>query len=123
MFIHPVESLQEVFPFTDKHTQTIAIHPPERAMELADELAFRGIARITEVGRAGRPRPGFAHDGMFPLARLIRYVTIERGVHFKYKFWGIPVEEDDRLFYGRGDDNENPDPMEVWKVYEEMNLK
>ncbi len=123
MFVHPVKSLAEVLPFTDKHTQTVAIHPPERAMELADELAFRGIARITEVGRAGRPRPGFAHDGMFPLARLIRYVTIERGVHFKYKFWGIPVEEDDRLFYGRGEDNENPDPMEVWKVYEEMNLK
>jgi long-chain-fatty-acyl-CoA reductase len=123
MFVHPVESLQEAIPFTDKHTQTIAIYPPERAMELADELAWRGIARITEVGRAGRPRPGFAHDGMFPLARLIRYVTIERGVHFKYKFWGIPVEEDDRLFYGRGEDNENPDPMEVWKVYEEMNLK
>ena len=123
MFVHPVKDLKEAYPFVDKHTQTIALYPPERAMELADELAFRGIARITEVGRAGRPRPGFAHDGMFPLARLIRWVTIERGVAFKYKFWGIPVEEDDRLFYGRGDDTENPDPMEVWKVYEEMNLK
>jgi long-chain-fatty-acyl-CoA reductase len=123
MFIHPVKELAEVLPFIDRHTQTVCVHPPERSMELADELAFRGAARITEVGRAGRPRPGFAHDGMFPLARLVRWVTVERGVKFKYKFWGIPIEEDDRLFYGRGDDSENPDPMEVWKVYEEMNLK
>ena len=50
MFVHPVKNLSEALPFTDKHTQTIAIHPPERATELADELAFRGIARITEVG-------------------------------------------------------------------------
>ena len=123
MFVHPVKDLRKALPFVDKHTQTVAIHPPERAMGLADELAFRGVARITEVGRAGRPRPGFAHDGMFPLARLVRWVTVERGVGFKYKFWGIPVEEDDRLFYGRGEDTDNPDPMEVWKVYEEMNLK
>jgi long-chain-fatty-acyl-CoA reductase len=123
MFVHPVKDLREALPFIDKHTQTVAIHPPERAMELADELAFRGVARITEVGRAGRPRPGFAHDGMFPLARLVRWVTVERGIQFKYKFWGIPKEEDDRLFYGLGDDSENPDPMEVWHVYEEMNLK
>jgi Acyl-CoA reductase (LuxC) len=57
MFIHAVKDLREALPFVDKHTQTVAIHPAERAMELADELAFRGVARITEVGRVGRPRP------------------------------------------------------------------
>ena len=41
---------------------------------------------------------------MFPLPRMVRWVTLERGVKFKYKFWGTPVEEDDRLFYGRGQD-------------------
>jgi len=92
-------------------------------MELADDLARRGVARITEVGRAGRPRPGFAHDGMFPMNRLIRWVTIERGIRFKYKFWGLSPEEDDRLFYGLGQDPEDEDPMLVWKAYEHVNLR
>ena len=67
IYIHPVQDLREALPFVDKHTQTAAVHPPERAMKLADELVRRGVARITELGRVGRPRPGFAHDGMFPM--------------------------------------------------------
>jgi long-chain-fatty-acyl-CoA reductase len=122
-YIHPVNQLREALPFVDKDTQTVAIHPPERARELADDLVRRGVARITEVGRTGRPRPGFAHDGMFPMERLIRWVTIERGIKFKYKFWGLSPEEDDRLFYGRGEEPAEADPMLVWKVYEEVNLR
>lgn len=122
-YIHPVKDLREAFPFINRDTQTVAVHPPERAKELADELAIRGVARITEVGRVGRPRPGFAHDGMFPLSRLIRYVTVERGIGFKYKFWGLSQEEDDRFFYGMGQEVGEEDPMLVWKAYEEVNLK
>jgi long-chain-fatty-acyl-CoA reductase len=123
MYIHPVGHLSEVLPFVNKHTQTVGVHPPARASELAGELARRGVARITEVGRAGRPRPGFAHDGMFPMNRLIRWVTIERGIQFKYKFWGLSPEEDDRLFYGLDQDPEDEDPMLVWKAYEHVNLR
>lgn len=92
-------------------------------MALADELVRRGAARITEIGRVGRPRPGFVHDGMFPMERLVRWVTVERGIKFKYKFWGLSPEEDDRLFYGLGQEPETETPMEVWKAYEEVNLK
>lgn len=123
VYIHPVSSLCEAFPFINKDTQTVAIHPPERAMELADELVRRGVARITEIGRVGRPRPGFAHDGMFPMSRLIRWVTVERGIGFKYKFWALTREEDDRLFYGLGQELAEEDPMLVWKAYEEVNLR
>jgi long-chain-fatty-acyl-CoA reductase len=123
MYIHPVKHLSEALPFVNKDTQTVAIHPPDRCKELADELVRRGAARITEVGRAGRPRPGFAHDGMFPMERLIRWVTIERGIRFKYKFWGLAPEEDDRLFYGLGQDLGEEDPMLVWKAYEAVNLR
>lgn len=114
MFVHPVKDLREALPFVDKHTQTVALHPPDRAMGLADELAFRGVTRITEVGRGGRPRPGVAHDGIFPLSRLVRWVTVERAVHFKYNFCGIPAEEDDQLFCscGCGKDAADPDRMD-----------
>ena len=123
IYIHPVKDLREAFPFINKDTQTAAVHPPERAMKLADELVRRGVARITEVGRVGRPRPGFVHDGMFPMERLIRWVTVERGINFKYKFWALSPEEDDRLFYGLGQETQEEDPMEVWKAYEEVNLR
>jgi long-chain-fatty-acyl-CoA reductase len=123
VYVHPVQDLSEAIPFVNKDTQTVAVHPPERAMELADELVRRGAARITEVGRVGRPRPGFAHDGMFPMSRLVRWVTVERGIGFKYKFWALSREEDDRLFYGMGQESEEENPMTVWKAYEEVNLK
>jgi long-chain-fatty-acyl-CoA reductase len=122
IYIHPVHDLLEALPFIDKDTQTAAVYPPERGLELADEFVRRGVARITEVGRVGRPRPGFAHDGMFPMSRLIRWVTVERGIGFKYKFWALTKEEDDRLFYGLGQESQE-DPMLVWKAYEEVNLK
>jgi long-chain-fatty-acyl-CoA reductase len=122
MYVHPVKDLREALPFITKDTQTVAIHPIERAMAMADELAARGAARITEVGRVGRPRPGFAHDGMYPMARLVRWVTVERGIRFKYKFWGLSPDEDDRLFYGLGQAPEGEDPMFVWRAYEEVNL-
>jgi long-chain-fatty-acyl-CoA reductase len=123
IYIHPVKDLREALPFINKDTQTVAVHPPELALKLADDLVRRGVARITEVGRVGRPRPGFAHDGMFPMERLVRWVTVERGIKFKYKFWGLSPEEDDRLFYGLGQEAKDEDPMEVWKAYEEVNLK
>ena len=123
IYIHPVQNLCEAFLFITKDTQTAAVHPPERAKELADGLVERGVARIAEVGRAGRPRPGFTHDGIHPMERLIRWVTIERGIRFKYKYWGLPPEDDDRLFYGLGQVPEEEDPMHAWKAYEEVNLK
>jgi long-chain-fatty-acyl-CoA reductase len=123
VYIHPVDDLIQAVRYVNKDTQTVAVHPPERASALADALVEQGVSRITEVGRMGRPRPGFAHDGMFPLGRLIRWVTQERGIRFKYKFWGLSPEEDDRLFYGRGEAVENADPMLVWKAYEEVNLR
>lgn len=123
LYIHPVADLREALPFIDRDTQTAAVHPPERAKEMADELARRGVARITEVGRAGRPRPGFAQDGMFPMSRLVRWVTVERGIDFKYRYWGLSREEDDRLFYGLGQEPGTEDPMDVWKAYDSVNLK
>ena len=127
MYIHPVGDLREALPFVNKDTQTVAIHPPERAGELADDLARRGVARIPEVGRSARPRPGFAHDGMFPMQRLIRWVTIERGIKFKYKFWALPPDDDDRLFYGHGQDPDaeerHDDALQVWRVFEGVQEK
>jgi long-chain-fatty-acyl-CoA reductase len=123
IYIHPVREIRDALPFIDKDTQTVAVHPPELGAELADALAERGVARITEVGRSGRPRPGFAHDGIYPLSRLIRWVTQERGIRFKYKFWALSAEEDDRLFYGLGEPAEKADPMLVWKAYEEVNMR
>ena len=57
------------------------------------------------------------------MERLVRWVAMERGIRFKYKFWGMSPEEDDRLFYGAGEPDDKNDPMEVWKAYEEINLK
>lgn len=123
LFLHPVRELREALPFIDKHTQTVGIYPADRALELGRAVVARGADRITEVGRTGRPRPGMTHDGMRAMDRLVRWVTIERGIRFKYKFWGLSPAEDERLFYGRGQEAGAEDPMEVWRAYEEVNLR
>ncbi|MBI1925490.1 hypothetical protein HYR99_14710 [Candidatus Poribacteria bacterium] len=100
LYVFPVQDLRESFAWITNDIQTATIHPFSRAFELADELTLHGVDRIVEVGRAGRPRPGFTHDGMLPMSRLVRLITIERPLSFKYHFVTDDPEDDDRALYG-----------------------
>lgn len=93
IYVHPVASLREVFAFMHKDVQTIGVSPWSEAQNLGAELAMRGAARICEVGLVSRPRPGFTHDCYKPLQRMVRWVSLERGLDYKGKFRSSSAEE------------------------------
>ena len=47
-----------------------------------------------------RFRPGLTHDGFLPMARMVRWVSIERSISFKYKFTDVSQEVYDERLYG-----------------------
>jgi hypothetical protein len=46
-----------------------------------------------------RFRSGFIHDGFYPMRRMVRLASIERGRDFKYRFMTMTKEEDERAVY------------------------
>jgi long-chain-fatty-acyl-CoA reductase len=100
LYVFPVADLREALPWITRDAQTVTVHPFARASELATEIARRGANRIVDIGRAGRPRPGFVHDGMFPLTKMVRWASLERPLSFKYHFVADDPEVDDRMMYG-----------------------
>lgn len=77
VFVHPVESLTEAYPFADPTVQTVAGSPWEVLAEHRDPLARRGVSRFVELGLVNLFRIGGAHDGVNPLQGLVRMVGTE----------------------------------------------
>jgi long-chain-fatty-acyl-CoA reductase len=87
IFVHPVASLDDVRPFIDDETQTVAVYPfDKRAEDVANALCGRGAVRVCEVGLVAHPRQGFTHDGMYPLAQFVRLAYVDRPLDFAYKY-------------------------------------
>jgi long-chain-fatty-acyl-CoA reductase len=93
IFIHPVNHLEEAVEYIHEDIQTVGVHPWRRGEHLAELLTSRGACRITEVGLVSRPRPGFAHDAMLPLQRMVRWVSLERGLDYKGKHRATSQED------------------------------
>lgn len=86
IFVVPVADLSMCVPFVTPQTQTIAMSPWARNVEIRDEATLRGAAKITEIGLVETIRPGATHDGMYPLQRFVRWVCVERGCDHWGKF-------------------------------------
>lgn len=82
MFIHPIESLDEIIPFVDDETQGITVYPYNRSQEVADRLCPYGVQRICEMGMVSYPRAGFTHDGMYPLHYFVRLANWDEGLNY-----------------------------------------
>jgi long-chain-fatty-acyl-CoA reductase len=96
VFVHPVAELSQALRYIDRSVQTVGIAPWERGRDLRDVLAARGVSRIVELGMHNIFRVGGAHDGMFPLQRLVRWVSHESGAGRLVK--GINVRIDQTEF-------------------------
>lgn len=102
LYLHPIADPAEVLPFVDRDVQTVAVDPWERVWDVADALTGAGADRIVQVGRMARFRPGFIHDGMHPMRRMVRWVSLERGLEHKYRFMSMSPEEDEERIYYQG---------------------
>jgi long-chain-fatty-acyl-CoA reductase len=85
VYVHPVANVEAALPLLDRDVQTVSLAPWSRLWEVADDLARSGVARIVQPGRMTRFRPGFTHDGMHPMRRMVRWVGIERGIESLYQ--------------------------------------
>ncbi|WP_394821152.1 acyl-CoA reductase [Pendulispora albinea] len=77
LFVHPIASIEDVTPFIDGAVQTVALAPWARAAEVRDAYIGAGASRIVDVGMNNLFRQGGAHDGFYPLQRLVRFGSVE----------------------------------------------
>jgi long-chain-fatty-acyl-CoA reductase len=91
LFVHPIKSEDEILPFVDDDTQTVALFPLEKhAEKMANLLCARGASRICEVGLVSHFRQGFTHDGGYPLQQFVRLAYIDAELDFVYKYGDKP---------------------------------
>jgi long-chain-fatty-acyl-CoA reductase len=102
LYIHPFDDVRDAIRAIDREVQTVSVAPWERRWELVDAIADAGADRIVQVGRMARMRPGFIHDGFHPMRRMVRWVAIERGLEYKYKFFSRSQEDDTQMVYRMG---------------------
>ena len=100
IYVHPIEHLAEVVSHVDRDVQTVGVAPWDRVWDVADAVSAAGADRVVPLGQMTRFRPGLTHDGLHPMARMVRWASVERPVAFKYMFADISPEEYDRRLYG-----------------------
>lgn len=100
LYIHPIGSVKEVLSFIDRDVQTVTIAPWGRYTDVADDVTAAGADRVVPPGQMTRFRPGLSHDGFHPMSRMVRWVTIERPIEFKYRYTDMGREQYDAQLYG-----------------------
>ncbi len=93
IFIHRVASVQDACNYVNRYTQTVVVYPWDESEKLRESLSLHGADRICAIGMANYPRTGFPHDGMYTLHELVRWVSVERDIDFKGKYYGKSKKE------------------------------
>jgi long-chain-fatty-acyl-CoA reductase len=88
VYVHQLDKVEDCFGYISKHNQTIGVEPKSLAHQIKDELVYRGVLRISNVGYVDGPRLGLSHDGV-TLNRLIKMVGLERDYEYSHKVYDI----------------------------------
>lgn len=73
LFLRPVKDVFDIPPLCSLHTQTAGLAVKNRHQKLANALTQKGIERCPTVG--GMSLYASPWDGMFPIARMVRWVS------------------------------------------------
>jgi long-chain-fatty-acyl-CoA reductase len=93
LYVHPVADAAEAAAAIGPDVQTVAVAPYTLAARLRDVCAARGAARLVEIGMNNVFRVGGAHDGVFPLQRLVRFVSAELPASERVKGITVPIDQ------------------------------
>jgi long-chain-fatty-acyl-CoA reductase len=96
IFLHHIDSFDEIDKYVDKSVQTIALCPWNLSIKLRDRFAKLGVSRMVDFGMNNIFRIGSAHDGGYPLQRFVKYASVE--MSSKYYLKGINIPTDQTLF-------------------------
>jgi long-chain-fatty-acyl-CoA reductase len=101
IFVHPIDSVSQATDELDANVQTVAVAPMELGLSIRDACAARGVARIVDLGMTNVFRSGGSHDGMYPLQRLVRLVSMELPSSVPVKGMAIPIDQTTFLEHNR----------------------
>jgi long-chain-fatty-acyl-CoA reductase len=87
VIIHRIDKPEEVLEFVNTYTQTVVMYPWKMSEVLRESITLKGVDRIAAIGMSGSQRAGAPHDGMKIYAELVRWVTVERGLDYKSKYY------------------------------------
>jgi long-chain-fatty-acyl-CoA reductase len=90
-FVTQIQSIDEIYKFVDSSVQTVGVYPWEISQEIKDQFSNFGISRIVESGSSGIYRLGGTHDGIYPLTRFVRFVSVEAPSSVHPKGMTIPL--------------------------------
>lgn len=96
IYIHSIESIEDVAGHIGSDVQTVAVYPAEIATAMRDTYTMRGASRVVELGMNNIFRVGGSHDGIFPLQRLVRMASMELPSSANIK--GIAIRVDQTKF-------------------------
>jgi long-chain-fatty-acyl-CoA reductase len=78
LFIIPVDSLGDAVKYADPYTMVAAFSDRDDLLKYRNELARRGVDRLTDVGRMGLLPADTPHEGRYDLSRLVKFVSTDR---------------------------------------------
>jgi long-chain-fatty-acyl-CoA reductase len=75
LYVKEVNDLRDAIQYVDPSVQVIAFSSQEQMEELRNELALRGVDRLSRLGEMGYFPLGAPHEGIYPLSHLVRWVS------------------------------------------------
>jgi hypothetical protein len=71
----PVASIVDAARWATVATQTVGVFPADRKPEIRDAMARMGVQRLVRLGHVHGGTMGGPQDGMYPLHRMVNWVT------------------------------------------------
>jgi long-chain-fatty-acyl-CoA reductase len=101
LFIHPIQSPEQILPFVYEETQSISLYPyATHAEALGNIVCSCGMVRVCETGMISHFRQGFTHDGAYPLQHFVRLAYLDETLEYIYKYGNPTVEHYEALLFG-----------------------
>jgi hypothetical protein len=72
-----LKSLDQAIRYVNIATQTVGVYPEAAKAKLRDRLANAGAQRVIRLGSALKHMSGSPHDAMFPLQRMVHWMSQE----------------------------------------------
>lgn len=101
VYLNSFDDIEEVLAELDASVQTVGVAPAAYAAGVRDSLARAGVSRIVEPGLHNVFRPGGSHDAIYPLQRLVRFVSHEAPSDILTKGMNIRIDQTEFIEYDR----------------------
>ena len=88
LYVHPINSPEELLPYLDEETQAVSVYPYEsqRVEDLGSLFCAQGVSKLCEAGMSLYPREGFTHDALYALQYFVRLCYLDENMSYEYRY-------------------------------------